>query len=256
LREDVWQARIALSDLFIRTDKRRFLQTQIATLVETQELAPEIRRFVFAVENTAEFRFAPGQFVSLTETMDGKPITRAYSIASTPNGNRFELCLNLVKDGRFSPHLFQMKPGDRVPMKGPVGTFTLRNPDRDAVFVATGTGIAPIRGIVRQAAEMGAAGNHLLLFGARHEYGLLYRDEFEALAKNSSRFRFEPTLTQPPASWRGRTGRVQGHLDELIGARKDLDVYICGLKEMVDSVRTFLKDRGFDRKQIIFEKYD
>ena len=76
-----------------------------ATLLDTREIAPEIRHFVFAVEGVESFPFAPGQFVSLTEQMDGKPITRAYSIASTPDGNRFELCLNRVKDGRFSPCL-------------------------------------------------------------------------------------------------------------------------------------------------------
>lgn len=232
------------------------MQTQNATLVETREIAPEIRHFVFAVEGAPTFAFKPGQFVSFTETMDGKQITRAYSIASIPNGNRFELCLNLVKDGRFSPHLFQMKVGDRVAMKGPVGTFTLRRPEQDALFIATGTGIAPIRGILQEAAQLGSTAQRTLLFGVRHEHGLLYREEFEAMAGGSEQFRFEPTLTQPGGAWTGRTGRVQAHLEEVLAERTDLDIYICGLKEMVDGVRGMLKDRGIDRKQIIFEKYD
>lgn len=232
------------------------MQTQHATLLETKEIAPDVRHFVFAVQDTQEFRFAPGQFVSFTEEMEGKPITRAYSIASTPNGNRFELCLNLVKDGRFSPYLFHMAPGDTVPMKGPVGTFVLRNPDRDALFIATGTGIAPIRGILQHAAKSGMPRQFTLLFGVRHEQGLIYRSDFEALAQGSSQFHFVPTLTQPTADWAGRTGRVQTHIDDLLAGRTDLDVYVCGLKDMVDSVRAMLKERGFDRKQIIFEKYD
>jgi CDP-4-dehydro-6-deoxyglucose reductase len=232
------------------------LQTQIATLVETREIAPDIRHFVFAVENVPTFAFKPGQFVSFTETMDGKPITRAYSIASIPNGDRFELCLNLVKDGRFSPHLFQMKPGDSVPMKGPVGTFTLRSPERDALFIATGTGIAPIRGILQDAAQLGSTARRTLLFGVRHEHGLLYREEFETMAGVLDGFRFEPTLTLPGDAWKGRTGRVQTHLDDLLEGRTDLDVYVCGLREMVDGVREMLKERGVDRKKIIFERYD
>lgn len=232
------------------------MQIQHATLLETKEIAPDIRHFVFAVKDTLDFRFAPGQFVSFTEQMEGKPITRAYSIASTPNGNRFELCLNLVKDGRFSPHLFHMAPGDTIAMKGPVGTFVLRNPDRDALFIATGTGIAPFRGILQQAAASGMPRHFTLLFGVRQEHGLLYRNEFEALTQDHDTFHFVPTLTQPTAAWTGRTGRVQTHVDDLLGGRADLDVYVCGLKEMVDSVRSMLKERGFDRKQIIYEKYD
>ncbi len=87
--------------------------------------------------------------MSFTDLVNGKKITRAYSIASAPgDNNRFGLCLNLVKDGIFSPHLFQMKPGDVVEMLPPLGQFVLRHPDRDAILVATGTGIAPFRSIL------------------------------------------------------------------------------------------------------------
>ncbi len=227
-----------------------------ATLLETREIAPDIRHFVFAVESMDHFHFAPGQFVSFTEQFQGKPITRAYSIASVPDGNRFELCLNLVKDGRFSPHLFQMQPGEQVPMKGPVGSFTLRDFQRDALFVATGTGIAPMRGILRQALGTGSQAQFTLLFGVRHEESLLYRDEFEALAAAHPQFRFAPTITRPNASWTGRTGRVQRHLADLLRGRTDADVYVCGLKEMVNEVRDLLKSMGFDRRQIVVEKYD
>jgi CDP-4-dehydro-6-deoxyglucose reductase len=100
-----------------------------------------------------------------------------------------------------------------------------------------------------------------LLFGVRYETGLLYREEFERLASEYDSFRFLPTITRPTESWRGLTGRVQQHLDEALALRTPdeiftLDVYICGLKEMVDDVRKELKKRGFDRKQIIYEKYD
>ena len=76
------------------------------------------------------------------------------------------------------------------------------------------------------------------------------------LAGKYPNFRFWPTLSRAESSWTGRTGHVQTHLLEAIGDRRDLDVYICGLKAMVDDVRAILKGVGFDRKQIIFEKYD
>ena len=95
-----------------------------------------------------------------------------------------------------------------------------------------------------------------LLFGVRYEANLLYRGEFEEMARRFPQFRFWPTLTRPGPEWAGRTGRVQAHLSDAIGGRRDLDVYLCGLKEMVDGIRGMLKEMGFDRKQVFYEKYD
>ena len=227
-----------------------------ARLIESVELAPEVRHFVFEAEGAERFEFLPGQFVSLTAPIGGKLITRAYSLASAPRqGNRFELCLNRVPAGIFSNVLFDMKPGDTVEMKLPLGMFTLRQPPLDSLFIATGTGIAPFRSMLQ--AHLTSSGPAItLLFGVRYESHLMYGVEFEALTRRFPQFRYWPTLTRPDPGWRGRTGRVQTHLDEALGGRRDLDVYLCGLKAMVDDVRRLLKERGFDRKQIFYEKYD
>jgi CDP-4-dehydro-6-deoxyglucose reductase len=227
-----------------------------AELIDVREIAPNVRHFVFEIPEVREFYFVPGQFVSLTHYIDGKEITRPYSIASKPDGNRFDLCLNLVEDGLFSPWLFSLRPGDEIEMSAPLGFFVLRNPQRDAVFVATGTGIAPIRAMLDAWLGQDDARQLTLVFGVRYEYGLLYCEEFEELARKHPNFRFWPTLSRPEAAWTGRTGHVQAHLVEAIGERRDMDVYICGLKAMVDDVRGLLKGMGFDRKQIIYEKYD
>jgi CDP-4-dehydro-6-deoxyglucose reductase len=84
----------------------------------------------------------------------------------------------------------------------------------------------------------------------------MYRDEFEELARRHANFHFIPTLSRPDELWRGCRGHVQEHVFETLGERRDMDVYICGMKAMVDDVRNRLKALGFDRKQIIFEKYD
>jgi len=215
-----------------------------------------VRQFVFEAVDIEQFAFTPGQFVSLVHTFEGREITRAYSIASAPDGKRFELCLNRVKEGVMSPWLFEMHPGDEVTLSAPLGYFVLRNPGRDALFVATGTGIAPIRSILQANFNSARPAQLTLLFGVRYPGGILYRAEFETMACLWSGFRFWPTVTRPDEKWMGRTGRVQQHLLEAIGDRRDIDVYICGLREMVDDVRTVLKCVGLDRKQIIVEKYD
>ena len=86
---------------------------------------------MFEAPEMTALEFVPGQFVSFSGMVGGKSITRAYSIASAPShSNRFELCLNRVAEGVFSPHLFDMFPGDIVEMKQPLGTFVLREPLR------------------------------------------------------------------------------------------------------------------------------
>jgi CDP-4-dehydro-6-deoxyglucose reductase len=227
-----------------------------AVLIESHELAPQIRHFTFEVPEVREFYFIPGQFLSFNAVLNEKKITRAYSIASAPGGNRFEICLNIVEDGIFSPHLFRMQAGDDVEISAPLGYFVLRDPGRDAVFIATGTGISPFRSMLRS--YLGQDDPHpiTLVFGVRYERNILYRTEFETLAREHPNFQFWPTLSRPDANWTGRTGHVQTHLDEALGGRRDVDVYICGLKLMVDDVRAKLKGLGFERKQIIYEKYD
>ncbi len=226
-----------------------------ARLLDSREIAPATRHFVFEIAGQTEFAFVPGQFLSLSAEINGKTITRAYSIASVPDGNRVELCLNLVRDGLFSPYLFAMQPGQEVEAKGPYGGFIFRN-SGEAVCVATGTGIAPFRGMLMDRLARDPGNRYTLIFGARHEHGLLYRGELERMAARHSHFRMVTTLTRPPEDWSGMIGRVQAHVLEAIGDRRDLTVYICGLKEMVDDLRGILKERGFDRKQIVYEKYD
>jgi ferredoxin-NADP reductase len=207
---------------------------------------PEVRRL----------EFEPGQFVSLTDEVGGKPVTRAYSVCSAPQGNRFELCLNRVPNGAFTPHLFDLRPGDWVPVQGPMGFFTLREPLSDSIFVATGTGIAPFRAMLQDPRLWSPRFEFTLIFGARYEHGLLYREEFEALEREHRNFHFWPVLSRPAESWQGRTGHVQPYVLEAAGQRRDLDVYICGLKAMVDDVRQMLKEIGFERRRLIYEKYD
>jgi CDP-4-dehydro-6-deoxyglucose reductase len=227
-----------------------------ATLLETRDLAPDVRHFVFQVEDADSFSYVPGQFVSFTADIKGSPITRAYSIASPACGKCFDLCLNRVVEGKFSPYLFELKPGDQVRMTGPYGGFIFRQPVEDSVLVATGTGIVPFRAMLQDILPRDSSQQFTLIFGVRYEHTLLYREEFEELARRYPNFRFWPTLSRPEPGWTGHRGHVQQHLFEAIGERRDLSVFICGLKAMVEDVKSMLKHAGFERKRIIFEKYD
>jgi len=226
-----------------------------AKLIESREIAPNTRHFEFeAIDWRAAF--VPGQFLSLTHEVADNQITRAYSIASPPDGNRFALCANLVAGGHFSPFLFELNVGDEIDFKGPYGAFILRRPVSDSIFVATGTGIAPFRSMLHGKLAEHRDRHFTLIFGVRHEHGLLYHDEWTSLARTSPNFEYMPALTRPTHTWTGLSGRVHDHVLKTLGDRRDIDIYICGLREMVDELRGKLKEIGVDRKRMIYEKYD
>ncbi len=233
-------------------DKTRYR----ARLARLEVLTNTTKHFAFEVLGPKPFSFTAGQFISLYVARNGAEDNRAYSIASAPAGNRFDLCLNRVPGGYFSNYLCDLAPGATIEFEGPFGFFVLRQPPRDSLFIATGTGIAPIRGLLRHLFSQDTDRDVWLLFGVRYPETILYRHEFEALAARHPNFHFLPTLSRSPAEWSGLRGHVQEHLDTLLAEHPGLDAYICGLKAMVDDVRQRLKARGFDRRQIRYEKYD
>ena len=242
-----------------RTGERQLLT---ARLVCSVALSNATKHLELEVESADAFKFVPGQFVSIKQRKaDGKEHTRAYSIASAPRAdNRFDLCLNRVGEGFLSNWLCDLEVGTELEFHGPHGMFTLREPRRDSVFIATGTGIAPIRGMVHwlfEKPERHEGQKFWLVFGTRHEESIYYRDEFERIASEHANFHYVPTLSRCGELWTGCKGYVQDHVRNIVGERKDMQAYICGLHQMVDANRKLLKEElGWDRKQVVFERYD
>jgi len=235
-------------------------QTLTARLIRSTSLSDFTKHLEFEVEGTPRFGFIPGQWLSLKQTKpDGEELTRAYSIASRPDGKRFALCLNRVQDGFMSNYLCDLEEGAEISVQGPFGNFILRPPLRDTIFIATGTGIAPYRSMLQWLFadhERHWDKNFWLLFGSRTEKDIYYHREFLALAAEHKNFQYLPTLSRGDENWKGLRGYVQEHGGEIVNGRTDMHAYICGLDKMVSANRELLKDRGWDRKSILYEKYD
>jgi NAD(P)H-flavin reductase len=232
-----------------------------AILRRVVELTPSTKHLEWEIIDGGPFDFYAGQFISLRVPCDGNEEARPYSISSAPRGDtRFDLCLNRVEGGYVSNYLCDLTAGAKMNLNGPHGSFVVSKPiEQDIVFIATGTGIAPIRGMLADLFERDQDVSHdvWLLFGVRYPETILYFDEFKTRAAKNARFHFVPTLSRPPSDWKGKTGYVQEQLRQLFAGRKDFKAYICGLKAMVDETRFILKEEfGLDRKQIRFEKYD
>ena len=237
------------------------LQTFIARLERSKSLSDYTKHLEFKVCDVPRFSFVPGQWLSVkAATPDGEEITRAYSIASPPSENGgFAFCLNRVPDGFMSNHLCDMAQGDEIVFQGPFGSFILRPPMRDTIFIATGTGIAPFRSMLHWLLTDPSRHQDRqlwLLLGSRYEHDLYYREEFERFKVEHSNFHFLPTLSRADAQWTGLRGYVQEHVPEIVGDRQDMHAYICGLDKVVRANRELLISLGWDRKQVLYEKYD
>jgi ferredoxin-NADP reductase len=236
-------------------------KTFTARVLHSSPLSEFTKHIELEVGGVDHFGFVPGQWLSVKATTpEGEEITRAYSIASPPAENgRVALCLNRVQDGFMSNYLCYLEAGAEVAFQGPFGNFILHPAPRDTVFIATGTGIAPFRSMLHwllAEPDRQQGREFWLLFGARREQDLYYREEFEQLAAAHANFHFLPTLSRAEDGWKGRRGYVQEHLPEIIGARTDMHAYICGLAKMVKANRDWLKSIGWDRTSIRYERYD
>jgi ferredoxin-NADP reductase len=244
--------------------------------------------FEFVIDELDSFPFTSGQFVStVAPDAKGKQQTRAYSIASAARENRFDLCVNRVEGGFFSNHLADLTdlaPGGTVKVHGPHGHFVVRAPVTDSIFIATGTGVAPMRGFVQSLFPLDgpdrSEGKEIcLIYGTRHESEIYYQDEFETIAAKHPNFHYLATLSRAGDGWQGLRGYVQDHLGSIVEERAarlgqvlplpavdpatpaaeltfDIYAYICGLNNMVSGVREKLAGYGWHRKQIVFERYD
>jgi ferredoxin-NADP reductase len=236
-----------------------------AKLLTTESLSDQTKHLEFEVKDSSCFQFVPGQFISMLAPKEGKTITRAYSIASAPRDHHFDICLNRVPGGFFSNLLCDLNPGQELDFHGPHGLFVLRQPFRDALFIATGTGIAPMRAFVQWIfadPERHAGKQIYLVYGTRYEKDVYYQEYFESVAHENSNFHYTVTISRPTEAWKGNKGYVQEYIRKIVGERPlelrtDMDAYICGLNDMVSAVRKLLMEEfGWDKKQVIFERYD
>lgn len=217
------------------------------------------------------FAFLPGQYV----TVRYDEIARPYSLACSPNRDGLEICVRRVPGGRLTGELFAAcSAGDEVSVRGPNGELLLADvSERDLVFLATGTGVAPFRSMIDYTFEEGrdefAGGRRdvWLFLGAAWEDDLPYHEEFRALAEERGNFHYVPTLSRESylSDWEGETAYVQQllltYLDReavdpaKLGrrARRSLDreprydvdarldpanveVYACGINAMVNGL--------------------
>ncbi len=234
--------------------------TTLETTLETIfQLSPTVRTFRLRLPEPASFQ--AGQFCMVHVPRDGKFQKKAYSICSSPFETGYlDLCIKLVEGGMATTWFWSLKEGDKLTVTLPYGAFLIKEEEKksELVFVATGTGLAPLRCMIRDLVHEGFQQPMTLIFGVRYEDELIYADEFRELEKTQKNFKYIPTISRPkntPQPWTGEVGYVQDKLKKFVSDPAGKRVYVCGLVPMIEGVQKAAEEIGFDKKSVHFEKY-
>ncbi len=192
-----------------------------------------------------------GQYVQITLPSIG--VTRAYSMANAADGGReLEVQIRLLPGGRFSGHLAAgLALGEPVKVRGPYGQFTFRGDSRP-VFVAGGTGLAPVLAILRSLSGTAPDTEARVIFGVARQPDLFYLDELQALRDDLPNLDVITTVEQPTNEWSGANGRVTDHLDPVDPTKS---YYLCGPPGMISSAEDRLFANGVVRERIHDERF-
>ena len=221
------------------------------------------RLFSFKTTRDAGLRFANGHFTMIGLMVDGKPLLRAYSVASPNYEEHLEFLSIKVPDGPLTSRLQHVQPGDSVLVgRKPTGTLVVDylRPGRRLYLLSTGTGLAPFMSIVRDPEVYERFEQVVLVHGVRQVAELAYRQLLtEELPRHeylgemvSAKLRYVPTVTREPFPTMGRipelidSGRLAAMLQLPELAPAEDRVMICGSTAMLRDLKALLEQRGFE----------
>lgn len=227
-----------------------------AILSEKHALSPTVTRL--RIEPERNLGWTPGQYINIRRP-DG--LTRSYSIASIEEVDYFvEVHVRRVDDGQMSRWIHdEMQPGDFFELQGPLGTCTYRDEfaDKPLILIATGTGIAPLYGIARDALRRGHQAPIWVYHGERHPEELYLDEEFRALADAHEHFHYRPCVSGPQVPEGAFAGRVTDRVfKEDHPDAKGSIVFLCGNPEMVYDARYHAVGAGVDRRDILADPFE
>jgi len=211
-------------------------------IAQLERLAPDILRVKLRLPPASTLSFIPGQYIDVIGINGTR---RSYSLANSSFSEKLlELHIRAVKDGAMSDYWFnQAKPNDLLRLNGPLGTFFLREcANTDVFFLATGTGIAPVKAMLESlmhVPEELQPQSITVLWGGRAP-----EDFYIDIAVIPGKHRFIPVVSRPSEGWTGAKGYVQ---DILLSIAPDLSktaVYACGSDEMIRSAKQALSNAG------------
>jgi ferredoxin--NADP+ reductase len=238
-----------------------------ATLVERQAVSPTVIRLRVRPDGPVPV-FNPGQYLALGVVVDDRRLQRPYSAASARGESyALEFLVRLVDGGALTPRLWRLRVGDRVHLGHPKGLFTAEPADdRRPVYVATGTGIAPLRSMLEtrlmERSDGPAGSRPVVVHGVARAEDLAYHERLGVLA-DQGRITYVPAVSRPEdpanAGWTGLIGRVASMLPGIL-AEIEADpartiAYVCGNPGMTEAATVALTGWGMPDEAVRSEAY-
>lgn len=225
----------------------------------------DIRTFRFVPPNGGPlpFDFQPGQFLNIKLPLDGRSLTRSYTIASSPSRRDYcEITVKREPHGRGSRFIHEvLREGDLVDIHAPAGKFYFSGEHtREVVLIAGGVGMTPIMAMLRYLTDIGWPGTIHLVFVARTIADYVFREEMEYLARRFMNFHLHVTLTREENLGGGNSAIGVGRLssERLLGwipNLPSLPVFLCGPVGMMDDTRQLLVSAGVANDAIHTEAF-
>jgi CDP-4-dehydro-6-deoxyglucose reductase len=222
-----------------------------------EKLAADVMAVWLKLPSNERLQFLPGQYLDFL-LKDGK--RRSFSLANSPEDDSLlELHIRYVPGGQFTEHVFgTMKPKDIMRISGPYGSFFLRESDKPAIFLAGGTGFAPIKSMLNHAFKHEVQREFVLYWGAKtlpDLYQAGVPSEWQQAHKN---FGFIPVLSEPRAedNWPGRSGFVHQAVLADFADLSGYEVYACGAPPMIDAARRDFLARGLPEDAFFADSFD
>jgi ferredoxin-NADP reductase len=234
----------------------RRLTWQAATVTAVAEETPRARTLALDVPDWQGHRAGQHLDIRLTAE-DGYRAERAYSIASAP-GEPPAVTVELLEDGEVSPYLVEVvREGDVFEVRGPIGGYFVWGQEDGGplLLVAGGSGIVPLRAMLRHRRLSGSDVPARLLYSSRTLDDIIYREE---LAGADGGLEAVITLTrEQPPGWTGRTGRVNAELlaDVAWPASEEPLSFVCGPTSFVEAVAEGLVELGYDPARVKTERF-
>jgi ferredoxin-NADP reductase len=238
------------------TAVQRRLTWQVATVTATVSETPSVRTITLAVPDWPGHRAGQHLDVRLTAE-DGYTAERSYSLASAP-GEPVAITVERLDDGEVSPYLTdELRVGDQLELRGPVGGYFVWAPTDMAplLLVAGGSGVVPLRAIVRERERSGSDVPVRLLYSSRTLADVIYREELDSYNDGIS-VSYTLTRAQPPG-WTGHAGRVNPALLAEVAwpAHEEPLAFVCGPTSFVETVAEGLVGLGYPPGQVKTERF-
>jgi len=232
------------------------------TIKNVVPIAKDAVNLVF--ENPGDdFKYDPGQFITIITEVEGKKIRRAYSLCSTPFIDQDPaVTVKRVEGGAMSNHINdQFSAGDQVEIMEPMGLFTTNyDPSniRNLVFFGGGSGITPLMSIMRSVLVKEPNSTVSLVYGNRSAEYIIFKEELESLqSEYADRLQIIHVLEEGEAEWKGRpTPELIKQIAEKIEITAESEIFVCGPQPMMDAVTAGLKQANISEDQIRMESFE